>query len=111
MKKLMMLLAAVALLGFSQVQTASAVQANDAYMLMDEVTWEEIDRSELPSAVDEAFKENGDVTFKKALKGSNGHYKIKADKEGTEYYFKYDASGKLLDSGKTADKEKKKMEY
>ena len=80
-------------------------------LMMDEVTWEEIDRSELPSAVDEAFKENGDVTFKKALKGSNGHYKIKADKDGSGHYFKYDASGKLLDSGKTADREKKKMEY
>ncbi|HER09283.1 MAG TPA: hypothetical protein ENO20_10280 [Bacteroides sp.] len=107
MRKLMMLTAAVALLGFSQLQAVSAFPVSEAKVFMQEVTWDEIERSELPQAVNDAFvKDYSDYTFKKALKGSNGHYKIKAEKDGTEYYFKYDGSGELLDSGMTADKKK-----
>lgn len=105
MKKLMMLTAAVVFLGFGQLQAKSDSEINNAMVYMQDVTWEEIERSELPQAVNDAFvKDYSDYTFNKALKGSDGHYKIKAVKDGTEYYFKYNESGELHASGKTADK-------
>ncbi len=111
MNKLMKLLAVVALLGFSQTQYVKAFQGN-AEIVLGDVKYEEIDREELPEAVNEAFtKDYSEYTFKQAYKGDDGNYKIKAKMEDTKHYFIYDPQGTLVKSGKMSDKKDKKDDY
>lgn len=111
MKKMMIGMAALAILGFCQLQEAEASAENVIYPVLGDVTWEEIEQSDLPQAVLDTWTEDyGSYSFSKAYKGSDGTYKVKATMGGTEYYFVFDSSGNVKKEGKSEDKEKK-MEY
>jgi len=105
-------MAAMAFLGLAPLQMVHASHASEAIVNVDgDMKYEEIEKSELPQSVLDAFNENhSDHTFSKAYKGDEGTYKIKAEKMGIKYYFKYNESRDLKESGKVEDKEKK-MEY
>jgi hypothetical protein len=121
MRKVMIVVAAMAFLGFSQMPAATAVVPQEYQQEKTDdknKNWTEIDQSELPEAVRSAFNETyQDYNITKVKKsdkegdtGDQTMYKVVADRMGTEYYFKFNESGELQDSGTTAEKDKDRQE-
>lgn len=102
MKKRMLSVAVVLLMGFGVANTTFASEKMQAVTItqeQEEVTYTEIKAEELPEAVGVTLKEPAyaDYTISKAFVGSDESYKVLLSKDDTEtIYVFFKANGELI---------------
>ncbi len=100
MKKVVVLSAVALTIGLTAPQFAGAkdVQTQPAVEVVNqEIVYELIDSSELPSAVQESIASDYSVfTIDEAYKGDDGSYKVVVKNEDTQFKLFYTAAGELI---------------
>lgn len=98
MKKGMMISIVLMSLGMGMSTTVFANNASEQMVILqEEVTYDEIQKEEVPEVVMSAAKESFDgYELAKALLGSDGNYKLKLTKEEEKIAAFFNADGELL---------------
>lgn len=97
MKKLMILMVVVALLGISLPQTVSANQAKDSQSLAQENPYTEIKVAELPAAISQTITDKyPGFKVEKAYLGKDGSYKVTVSKAEEKLNLFYNEKGEFL---------------